>query len=236
MEVIIGLVSIVAGAVMLWLSMTRLKLARTIEDIPTSKIDSAHQGLVEIKGKATLNGQMPLLVPRLQVPCVWFRYQVFREHNDPDNFSEEKDKESNRIIYMEDATGICAVHAHLADIHPKKYVQHVEMGATHRMYWIGVGETIYALGWLNTLHPAPRVHDVIAKETTEKPELRYGQLKKPLATLTKHPVGQYPFLIGADFEHKIINKFRTSSFKWLAASFLVAFFGSTMIVVSSVAK
>jgi hypothetical protein len=236
MELIVGLVFIVSGAAMLRHSMLRLKLARTIEDIPTSRIDSAHQGLVEIRGRAVLNGQTPLMVPRLNIPCVWYRYQVFREHGHQEYDSVEQDNESNRPVYVEDTTGICAVHVHLADIHPKKHEQHVITGATHRMQWIGVGETIYALGWLNTLHPAPRVGDVIAKETTDKPEMRYGQLKQPLATLTEHPLGQYPFLIGADFEHKIIKKFRTSAFIWLSGAFGAAVFGSMMIVASSVAN
>jgi len=216
MDVIVTLVFFIIGAGLLSLSISNIRLARTIEDIPTSKIRSGHQGYVEIKGKTTLNGENPLYVPRLEVPCVWYRYEVFREEQKQYD-DEEKDKESIRGIYLEDITGICVVHAHLAKFYPKKIVQHLDMGVTHRMTWIGVGEYVYVLGWLNTLHPAPRVDDVIAKGTSERNELRYGQFTEPLATITKHPNGQYPFFIEAGYEHRITDKLRRKSIYWLLA-------------------
>ncbi|MCU7829730.1 MAG: hypothetical protein KZQ85_11750 [Candidatus Thiodiazotropha sp. (ex Myrtea sp. 'scaly one' KF741663)] len=235
MDIIISLFLIIIGIALFLLSLAKLKVVRAIEDIPTSKIRSAHQGYVEIKGKTTLNGQGPLYVPRLKVPCVWYDYQIFREHNE-DYDSEEKDKESIRGIYLKDATGICVLHAHLAQIHPKNVIQQVEAGATHRMSWIGVGEYVYVLGWLNTLHPAPRVFDVITKETAERDKLRYGQLTEPLATITKHPNGQYPFIIRADYEHKILTKLRRNSIYWLFASFVTGVLVPIIIVLSNLDK
>jgi hypothetical protein len=214
------------------ISMANFRLARTIEDIPTSKIRSAPQGYVEIKGKTTLNGQSPLYVPRLEVPCVWYRYQLFRDdQGEPGD--EEKDKESIRGIYLEDATGICSAHAHLAEIYPTNVVQHVESALRHKMSWIGVGEQVYVLGWLKTLHPAPRVGDVIAKETPDKLELRYGQLKEPLGTLTTHPDKRYPFVIKSGYEHRVTVKLRRESVYWLAASVFTGVVGLVMIIIGA---
>jgi hypothetical protein len=208
-------------------SISNFRLARTIEDLPTSKIRSAHQGYVEIKGKTTLNGQSPLYVPRLEVPCVWYRYQVFRD-DQADYSGEEKDKESIRGIYLEDATGICTAHAHLAKLYPTNVVHHFESGIIHRISWIGVGEYVYVLGWLNTLHPAPEVDDVIAKESSERGGLRYGQLKEPLGTITAHPNGRYPFIIKSGYEHRVTVKLRKKSIFWLIASILTGVAGLVM--------
>jgi hypothetical protein len=223
---------LIVSIVFFLLSISHFRLARTIEDIPTSKIRSAHQGYVEIKGKTTLNGQSPLYVPRVEVPCVWYRYQVFRDdQGEPGD--EERDKESIRGIFLEDATGICSAHAHRAEIYPTNVVQHYESNAIHRMSWIGVGEFVYVLGWLNTLHPAPRVDDVIAKETPEKGELRYGQLKEPLGTITTHPNKRYPFIIKSGYEHRVTLELRQKSVFWLVVSIFTAVFGLAMIVIGA---
>ncbi len=100
---------------------------------------------------------------------------------------------------------------------------------THKMSWIGVGEYVYALGWLKTLHPAPRVNDLISKQSEEKPELRYGQLSEPLGTLTKHPNGLYPLFVWADYEHRIIAALRSSVRGWLLASIFVACVGLVLV-------
>jgi hypothetical protein len=131
---------------------------------------------------------------------------------------------------LEDATGICSAHAHLAEIYPTNTVQHYESNIIHKMSWIGVGEYVYVLGWLNTLHPAPRVDDVIAKETPEKKEMRYGQLKEPLCTITKHPNRRYPFVIKSGYEHRVTVRLRKESVPWLAASILTGAGGFLMII------
>jgi hypothetical protein len=227
--VVIGLIFCTSGVLFL-LAMAKLRLVRIIEDIPTSRIRSASQGYVEIKGRTGLNGKPALYVPRLKVPCVWYSYQVFRENNDGHHDNEEKDSESINGIYLEDNTGVCLLHAHHAQIYPKNVVEHYEAGVTHKMSWIGVGEYVYALGWLKTLHPAPRVNDVISKQSEEKPELRYGQLSEPLGTLTKHPNGFYPLLVWADYEHRVIAKLRGSVKRWLIASVAMAFMGLVVVV------
>jgi hypothetical protein len=231
MDIFVILALFVASIGFFSQSISNFRLARTIEDIPTSKIRSAHQGYVEIKGKTTLNGQSPLFVPRLEVPCVWYRYQVFSEEQEVYG-NEEKDKESIRGIYLEDATGLCTAHAHLAQIYPTNVIQHYESNLTHRMSWIGVGEYLYVLGWLNTLHPAPIVDDVIAKETAERGELRYGQLKEPLGTITTHPNGRYPFIIKSGYEHRVTVQLRKKSIFWLLASIFAGTAGLVMIALT----
>jgi hypothetical protein len=232
MDIVVILVIFVVSIGLFMRSMSCFRLARTIEDIPTSKIRSAHQGYVEIKGKTTLNGQSPLYVPRLEVPCVWYRYQVFRDDQGQPG-DKERDKESIRGIYIEDATGICTAHAHRAQIHPTNVVHHIEANTRHVMSWIGVGEYVYVLGWLNTLHPAPRVDDVIAKETPEKSELRYGQLKEPLGTITTHPNKRYPFIINSGYEHRVTLGIRTDSLYWLLTSIFTAVVGLALIIIET---
>lgn len=230
MDVIAITVIMGLGAVSFLLAMTKLRLVRIIEDIPTSLIRSAPLGYVEIKGRAGLNGKSPLYVSRLKVPCVWYSYQVFRENKHGHHNNEEKDSESINGIYLEDSAGVYLLHAHLARIYPKNVVEHYEAGVTHKMSWIGVGETLYALGWLNTLHPAPRVNDVISKQSGGKSELRYGQLSEHLGTLTKHPNGIYPLLVWADYEHRIVSSLRRSVRRWLFSSVILVSLGVALAV------
>ena len=194
------------SALCFFLGIRKLSLARTIEDLPTSRIRSAPQGYVEIKGRSVLNGQSPLYVPRLEVPCVWFRYQVTYERQDETR--QNVFIERTRGIYLEDPTGLCLANTHLAEIHPKRRVTHTLFGETHEMSWIGVGDYIYALGWMNTLHPAPQTNDVLRKDSEDDHGLRYGQLKEPLGTLTRHPDRRYPYLIAADFEYRFTRTMR----------------------------
>lgn len=59
----------------LWLWRANFRRARAVEDTPTSKIASAHQGYVELVGAACL-GKTPLAAPLTGRQCVWYRYRV----------------------------------------------------------------------------------------------------------------------------------------------------------------
>ena len=54
----------------------RLRHARWVEDTPTSRIRSAAQGLVELKGSVQAGGHDPLLSPLAGTSCLWYRFTV----------------------------------------------------------------------------------------------------------------------------------------------------------------
>lgn len=52
------------------------KRLRIIEDTPTAKLRSAHQGYVELTGKGQLPDGQPVYAPLSNHPCLWYRSQI----------------------------------------------------------------------------------------------------------------------------------------------------------------
>ncbi|MGH8481859.1 MAG: hypothetical protein ACRES8_05305 [Nevskiaceae bacterium] len=63
-------------AFLLRYSFTHLWRYRLIEDTPTSNIETAAQGFVELDGRAAAAGPEPMRSPLRHVPCVWWSYRI----------------------------------------------------------------------------------------------------------------------------------------------------------------
>ena len=59
-----------------------IKWRRAINDTPTSRIASAAQGYVELQGSGLPLGGLPLLSPRMALPCLWYRYTTEEKDSD----------------------------------------------------------------------------------------------------------------------------------------------------------
>jgi hypothetical protein len=55
-----------------------VRIARLIEDTPTSRVRSAAQGYVELAGRGTPLPGTQNLAPLTQRPCLWWRYRIAR--------------------------------------------------------------------------------------------------------------------------------------------------------------
>jgi hypothetical protein len=69
-------VAVIAGGVA---AMRWLRIARLIEDTPTSRIRSAAQGYVELAGKGLALPGTQNLAPLTQRPCIWWRYRIAKK-------------------------------------------------------------------------------------------------------------------------------------------------------------
>lgn len=112
-------VAVVAGgaAALRW-----LRVARLIEDTPTSRIRSAAQGYVELVGNGLPLPGSRNLAPLTQRPCVWWRYRISRR--------EERDGgrrqawrtvasgTSSVAFLLDDDTGQCIVQPDGAEVVP----------------------------------------------------------------------------------------------------------------------
>ncbi len=152
-------------------SVSRLRRARIIEDTPTSKIRSAHQGYVELIGGAELaSGQTPLLSKLSQQPCLWFRYRIERYERSGKNSHWRKieGSTSERPFVLNDGTGHCYIYPDRADVssHRKRswygnsrYPNPGEgsglMGRRYRYTeeLLCPGDLLYAIGLFETRHP-----------------------------------------------------------------------------------
>lgn len=97
---------------------------RLIEDTPTSRIRSAHQGYIEIIGQADKLGHEPLLAPITLTPCVWYRYKVEERHSYEANNKQVypwvtvQDGVSEEMFLLDDGSGKCIIDPEGARVTP----------------------------------------------------------------------------------------------------------------------
>ena len=112
--VIVGLLLVAVGTSFYYFVKNR-KLALIISDTPTSKIRSASQGYVEIKGVIQPLSE-PLIAPLTKKPCCWYSYVI--EEKQIQRIGNRNDVEwvvidhhsSHHFFYLKDETGLLAVY------------------------------------------------------------------------------------------------------------------------------
>ncbi len=104
--------------------------SRIIDDTPTSKIRSAHQGFVELEGEGRLMKGTPIVSPLSKRQCLWYSYKIehkVREydigHDAADSLSKSnwetvQSEVSDNLFLLADDTGICVVDPDGAVITP----------------------------------------------------------------------------------------------------------------------
>ncbi len=104
--------------------------SRMIDDTPTSKIRSAHQGFVELEGEGRLMKGMPIVSPLSTKQCLWYQYSIERKvkvydighdksHGLTKTHWEKVDSGiSDNLFLLADETGICVVDPEEAAITP----------------------------------------------------------------------------------------------------------------------
>jgi len=105
-----------------WLSLRWLRIARAIEDTPTSRIRSAAQGYVELAGRCRALDGTRNLAPLTQRPCVWwqFRIQSKAESSSRGNrrrsWTTINSGRSELPFLLDDGTGQCIVQPTGAEV------------------------------------------------------------------------------------------------------------------------
>lgn len=164
-----------------WRSWHNLHNARTIEDIPTAKARSAHQGYVELEGVGKLMDGPPILAPLSGLPSVWYRYRIeelrttYLKGRTRRRWVTVEKGESTEVFWFEDDTGRVAIDPEGAEVTPKhkdvwrsagglrgfatrpasivKFLTTHPSGNSYRFTEerINPGDTVYALGLLKNL-------------------------------------------------------------------------------------
>lgn len=87
----------------LWYGFYLLRMKRSIENTPTSKIRSLAMGMVEVKGKAIR--KHALVSPMTQTPCVFYRLTRYRRDKN-NRWAVSSVRSSDNVpFFLEDATG-----------------------------------------------------------------------------------------------------------------------------------
>lgn len=121
--IILGLLTTAAAAAF-YFTFRALSRARVIEDIPTAKIRSAHQGYVELEGTALPMEGTPILAPLTGSHCCWYRYKI--EKRGDKNWRTVESDTSDGLFLMTDDTGSCIIDPEGAEVTPN-----------HRSTWYG---------------------------------------------------------------------------------------------------
>jgi hypothetical protein len=93
--------------------------ARLIEDVPTARIRSAHQGYVELEGEAELMEGEPIRGPLSGTICCWWRYQIHSKDSDGD-WTLKEQKSSDELFLLRDQTGLCIIDPEGAEVTPQE--------------------------------------------------------------------------------------------------------------------
>lgn len=164
--VICAVISLVSAVT----SIKRLSAARIIEDTPTSKIRSAHQGYVELVGIAKTGPESLLLSGLSQTPCLWYRYKIERYESSGknSNWRSIESKTSSQPFTLTDGSGECYVMPERAEVstarkrswegnsrHPAKISSRGLFSKRYRYTeeMLCAEDIVYVIGLFETRHP-----------------------------------------------------------------------------------
>ena len=118
--------AVVACGFGLYIGFVSLHRYRLIEDVPTAKIRSAHQGYVELIGQAVMMEGEPIVAPLSQTQCCWYSFRI--ERRSGKHWNTVESGTSDNLFVLRDDTGDCVVDPEGAEI-----------DTVHSQSWFGSG-------------------------------------------------------------------------------------------------
>lgn len=145
------------GLTSAWAWYANLKRYRTVADTPTSRIESAPQGYVEIVGRGTYPPGERLASPLGGQPCLWFRYRI--ERRTGKRWEQVESGISHQTFEVDDGSGQVLVDPEGAEILTTH--KHVSLqGGYRKTEWTLIeGDSLYVIGEHVTLGGANAVLD-----------------------------------------------------------------------------
>lgn len=229
-----------------------IKAARNIEDAPTSKIRSAAQGYVELKGTLKPLTTHPTIGKLTQKPCAWYRYtiEILQTTRTPQGTRTtwqllDQDMSLDPIL-LTDETGECVMLPLGAEMMPTQHIAwrgHTRIpnppstsflrkllweswGAYHYVeYRLEFDAPTYASGMFSTVQATdPRIQDsVLLKSYLTQNNLSTCHL------LSKEGLAHNEnYIISAMPECRLVKQFKIKAF-----IFFVAFFFFSVLSVHS---
>lgn len=130
------------------------KLIRFLGSVPKAKIRSAHQGYVEIIGRAKPIVAVPQYAPDTDIRCVWFEAEYVEDGGDANQLIHDCSKES---FLVDDGTGFCRIDPLEISIETKSYRSHSSGNSSRTpgllsVKWIAVNQKVHVYGDFDTLY------------------------------------------------------------------------------------
>jgi len=134
-----------------------LRRRRAILDTPTSRIVSAAQGYVELRGVGqTLEG-VPLTAPLSGMVCLWYRYRL--EERSGDEWKEVDSGASTSCFLINDGTGQCLVDPEGAEVLTQHYRSWEDEGRRCHEWLLRHQDQVSALGDFVTLRQSDELNE-----------------------------------------------------------------------------
>ncbi|MBL8447180.1 MAG: hypothetical protein JNJ44_07175 [Zoogloeaceae bacterium] len=150
---------------------------RLIGDTPTSRVASAAQGYVELRGRGQPLAGAPVLSPVNGLPVLWYRV-VAQRRNTEGKWEHESTVESDASFLLDDGSGQVAVDPEGATMLVRRKDTHTEGNRRTTQWSILRNDPIYVLGQFTTLGSidpdfdlAAQVRDLLAEWKRDRPNL-----------------------------------------------------------------
>lgn len=169
----------VAAATGLWTGFRSLRRYRLTEDVPTARIRSAHQGYVELVGRAVMMEGEPVVAPLSQLQCCWYRFRV--EERQGKHWRAVHSGTSDALFVLRDDTGECVIDPDGADVdstHARTWYE-----GRYRYYESRLmdNDPLYAIGWFRTVGGGEHAHSLhhetgrILREWKQQPDTLHAR-------------------------------------------------------------
>jgi hypothetical protein len=108
----------VAAAYAFWFGFRAWRKNRLIEDTPVSRVRSAVQGYVELRGRGAASPQNPIKSPLTHKSCAWWRYEIqeWRRSGKSKRWVTIEEGTSEMPFVLDDGTGQCLVDPRGAEV------------------------------------------------------------------------------------------------------------------------
>jgi len=147
-----------------WRGWRTLHCLRAVVDHPSSRVRSAPQGYVELRGRAVLLPGVPNIAPLSGLPCCWYRYRV--EQRDEEQRWVTIDRgECDGLFGLDDGDARCVIDPEQAQIIKVRTERWHAAGTDGTLRYseqrIIPGEALHVLGWLRTEGGAGAATDIV---------------------------------------------------------------------------
>ncbi len=132
------------AAISLWAWMSSTRRQRAIDDMPTSRVASAAQGYVELRGRGRPLGGLPLRSPLTGLPCLWYRYRV--ECRREGEWVYEGSGESDASFILDDGSAQCLIDLEGAELRVTRCDHWVKDERRCTQWLLIENDPIYVLG------------------------------------------------------------------------------------------
>ena len=227
-----ALILLLALAFLLYRIVRNHRQFRLVDDTPTSRIASAAQGQVELKGLGEWMPGSQIHSPFSQQRCLWYQctMEQRRQLNDDRAWIHVSTQTSDELFHLQDDSGVCVIDPTGAQVIPSVHREWYGRNANDRAYasrgkhrwagWIpgggryrfnerliGVADPIYALGFFETRYFTPD-----EANDTGAPQQVHHLLRKPSDS-------REPFILSAQPEGRLLQKNR-----WIITIQIALFF------------